>query len=99
EGYEYGSFHFLEPSFLHNYTDSTGEQLTQTSEDLFKEIKFIFSYNTKKIKKMEDNDSLSANEYFVFRNLLEERIDINKQLMKGRFLSSQLVGIQLKYMN
>ncbi|MFU2104624.1 Gfo/Idh/MocA family oxidoreductase, partial [Paenibacillus larvae] len=23
EGYEYGSFHFLEPSFLHNYTDST----------------------------------------------------------------------------
>ncbi|MEV2911190.1 hypothetical protein ABNF65_21925, partial [Paenibacillus larvae] len=22
-GYEYGSFHFLEPSFLHNYTDST----------------------------------------------------------------------------
>ncbi|MEV2285956.1 sodium:proton antiporter [Paenibacillus larvae] len=76
-----------------------GEQLTQTSEDLFKEIKFIFSYNTKKIKKMEDNDSLSANEYFVFRNLLEERIDINKQLMKGRFLSSQLVGIQLKYMN
>ncbi|AHD05973.1 DNA processing Smf single strand binding protein-like protein [Paenibacillus larvae subsp. larvae DSM 25430] len=24
EGYEYGSFHFLEPSFLHNYTDSTG---------------------------------------------------------------------------
>ncbi|MFU2104041.1 hypothetical protein, partial [Paenibacillus larvae] len=25
EGYEYGSFHFLEPSFLHNYTDSTNE--------------------------------------------------------------------------
>ncbi|AVG10733.1 DNA processing Smf single strand binding protein-like protein [Paenibacillus larvae subsp. larvae DSM 25430] len=25
EGYEYGSFHFLEPSFLHNYTDSTVE--------------------------------------------------------------------------
>ncbi|MCY7492118.1 hypothetical protein PYL77_21285, partial [Paenibacillus larvae subsp. larvae] len=25
EGYEYGSFHFLEPSFLHNYTDSTIE--------------------------------------------------------------------------
>ncbi|MDE5128416.1 ETX/MTX2 family pore-forming toxin, partial [Paenibacillus larvae] len=28
EGYEYGSFHFLEPSFLHNYTDSTVEQET-----------------------------------------------------------------------
>ncbi|MEV2911114.1 hypothetical protein ABNF65_21510, partial [Paenibacillus larvae] len=26
EGYEYGSFHFLEPSFLHNYTDSTVPQ-------------------------------------------------------------------------
>ncbi|MEV2282946.1 hypothetical protein ABNC90_19400, partial [Paenibacillus larvae] len=26
-GYEYGSFHFLEPSFLHNYTDSTSESL------------------------------------------------------------------------
>ncbi|MEV3228867.1 spore germination protein, partial [Paenibacillus larvae] len=32
EGYEYGSFHFLEPSFLHNYTDSTGE-LEQFIED------------------------------------------------------------------
>ncbi|MEV3797946.1 hypothetical protein ABNF52_19725, partial [Paenibacillus larvae] len=29
EGYEYGSFHFLEPSFLHNYTDSTWEEWTQ----------------------------------------------------------------------
>ncbi|ALA12732.1 ankyrin-repeat containing protein [Paenibacillus phage Vegas] len=29
EGYEYGSFHFLEPSFLHNYTDSTPPALTR----------------------------------------------------------------------
>ncbi|MEV3122657.1 hypothetical protein ABNC11_14695, partial [Paenibacillus larvae] len=28
EGYEYGSFHFLEPSFLHNYTDSTSKVST-----------------------------------------------------------------------
>ncbi|MEV2482697.1 hypothetical protein ABNC34_18935, partial [Paenibacillus larvae] len=30
-GYEYGSFHFLEPSFLHNYTDSTATKLLRFS--------------------------------------------------------------------
>ncbi|MEV2911090.1 ferrous iron transport protein B, partial [Paenibacillus larvae] len=34
EGYEYGSFHFLEPSFLHNYTDSTYETRVMYIEKL-----------------------------------------------------------------
>ncbi|MEV2911364.1 YhgE/Pip domain-containing protein, partial [Paenibacillus larvae] len=32
-GYEYGSFHFLEPSFLHNYTDSTAMGATKQVTD------------------------------------------------------------------
>ncbi|MFU2105055.1 hypothetical protein, partial [Paenibacillus larvae] len=33
EGYEYGSFHFLEPSFLHNYTDSTTDWVRKYKAD------------------------------------------------------------------
>ncbi|MEV2352326.1 hypothetical protein ABNE95_11940, partial [Paenibacillus larvae] len=36
EGYEYGSFHFLEPSFLHNYTDSTVIPLVKFTSDKYK---------------------------------------------------------------
>ncbi|MEV2911723.1 hypothetical protein ABNF65_24705, partial [Paenibacillus larvae] len=39
-GYEYGSFHFLEPSFLHNYTDST--IITKQTTELINSALFNF---------------------------------------------------------
>ncbi|MEV2353816.1 hypothetical protein ABNF72_20590, partial [Paenibacillus larvae] len=47
EGYEYGSFHFLEPSFLHNYTDSTafnGEDLDKYGSDRYISNLYISIY-------------------------------------------------------
>ncbi|MEV2532474.1 hypothetical protein ABND92_18120, partial [Paenibacillus larvae] len=44
EGYEYGSFHFLEPSFLHNYTDSTLEKkIVRKQLQLYEEENFEIS--------------------------------------------------------
>ncbi|MEV3093604.1 hypothetical protein ABNC90_12865, partial [Paenibacillus larvae] len=40
EGYEYGSFHFLEPSFLHNYTDSTSAEIGYNSDNDYQSYYF-----------------------------------------------------------
>ncbi|MEV2754294.1 RICIN domain-containing protein, partial [Paenibacillus larvae] len=49
EGYEYGSFHFLEPSFLHNYTDSTSGAIVHAfkNHDLINQ-KWNFVYDSSK---------------------------------------------------
>ncbi|MEV2908788.1 hypothetical protein ABNF65_09030, partial [Paenibacillus larvae] len=44
EGYEYGSFHFLEPSFLHNYTDSTCIERKRSYDDESSLHDFICCY-------------------------------------------------------
>ncbi|MEV2828144.1 hypothetical protein ABNE52_19815, partial [Paenibacillus larvae] len=49
EGYEYGSFHFLEPSFLHNYTDSTAVNFSTkdiTIRDTVSVIGFVIVFLT-----------------------------------------------------
>ncbi|MEV2706550.1 phage portal protein, partial [Paenibacillus larvae] len=43
EGYEYGSFHFLEPSFLHNYTDSTN--ISPADKDEWRNLEYIITRN------------------------------------------------------
>ncbi|MEV2667330.1 hypothetical protein ABNE94_21055, partial [Paenibacillus larvae] len=42
-GYEYGSFHFLEPSFLHNYTDSTQTRKIELKEEYKRKYKKLFA--------------------------------------------------------
>ncbi|MCY7491477.1 hypothetical protein, partial [Paenibacillus larvae] len=60
EGYEYGSFHFLEPSFLHNYTDST-----------FIEAEEIISPNFQPKELTDQEDIIS----FLFANTLKNASD------------------------
>ncbi|MEV2666383.1 hypothetical protein ABNE94_15785, partial [Paenibacillus larvae] len=52
EGYEYGSFHFLEPSFLHNYTDST--YISFINDRLFNELNTLMKSIDGKPVKLRD---------------------------------------------
>ncbi|MCY9568288.1 kelch repeat-containing protein, partial [Paenibacillus larvae subsp. larvae] len=70
EGYEYGSFHFLEPSFLHNYTDSTVALRSDVDLSGLKLIKM--DSNFKEISKVDlgivhsGGDQFKDDKYYVY---------------------------------
>ncbi|MEV2869731.1 hypothetical protein ABNC46_19560, partial [Paenibacillus larvae] len=79
EGYEYGSFHFLEPSFLHNYTDSTNLQVLTIN-------RLIDTFGSRNII-----PTILINGVFTLANDIFE-LDVQIEMMNEEENSNQEVG-------
>ncbi|MEV2910029.1 hypothetical protein ABNF65_15680, partial [Paenibacillus larvae] len=70
-GYEYGSFHFLEPSFLHNYTDSTPDPASGMMASIFK---FMAIFCTTQVPIAIAEGLLTTIMYNLIRKNLPEKV-------------------------
>ncbi|MFU2103651.1 hypothetical protein, partial [Paenibacillus larvae] len=95
EGYEYGSFHFLEPSFLHNYTDST---LNDYISFILKQLYYTYNLQVLTINRLIDTfgsrniiPTILINGVFTLANDIFE-LDVQIEMMNEEENSNQEVG-------